>query len=195
MSVQFGLYSVRISFLSLFFFFFLYPYFSWQTLTIHRIAGKGEGIIIFLAFHTHTHTNTREHSFSSSRFLPLLFDQFICNNQTDSWWGLFFLEICNLFKFSLMQLSRSYYWLWHSNWHCEDLSSYQTTTFLLHSERLNQLRLIPLATTVYLSHLPNLFSSHHLSSIRFIFFTRDLAQNSKKHFHSIKIGNDILISI
>ena len=131
-------------------------------------------IVIFLAFHTHihTHTNTREHSFSSSRFVPLHFDQFICNNQTDSWWGLFSLEICNLFTFSLMQLSRSY-WLWHSKWHYEDLSSYQTTTFLLHTERLNQLRLIPLATTVYLSHLPNLF--HHLSSIRFNFFTRDLA--------------------
>ena len=131
-------------------------------------------IVIFLAFHTHTHThtNTREHSFSSSRFVPLHFDQFICNNQTDSWWGLFSLEICNLFTFSLMQLSRSY-WLWHSKWHYEDLSSYQTTTFLLHTERLNQLRLIPLATTVYLSHLPNLF--HHLSSTRFNFFTRDLA--------------------
>ena len=131
-------------------------------------------IVIFLAFHTHTHThtNTREHSFSSSRFVPLHFDQFICNNQTDSWWGLFSLEICNLFTFSLMQLSRSY-WLWHSKWHYEDLSSYQTTTFLLHTERLNQLRLIPLATTVYLSHLPNLF--HHLSSIRFNFFARDLA--------------------
>ena len=131
-------------------------------------------IVIFLAFHTHTHThtNTCEHSFSSSRFVPLHFDQFICNNQTDSWWGLFSLEICNLFTFSLMQLSRSY-WLWHSKWHYEDLSSYQTTTFLLHTERLNQLRLIPLATTVYLSHLPNLF--HHLSSIRFNFFTRDLA--------------------
>ena len=133
-------------------------------------------IVIFLAFHTHTHThthtNTREHSFSSSRFVPLHFDQFICNNQTDSWWGLFSLEICNLFTFSLMQLSRSY-WLWHSKWHYEDLSSYQTTTFLLHTERLNQLRLIPPATTVYLSHLPNLF--HHLSSIRFNFFTRDLA--------------------
>ena len=131
-------------------------------------------IVIFLAFHTHTHThtNTREHSFSSSRFVPLHCDQFICNNQTDSWWGLFSLEICNLFTFSLMQLSRSY-WLWHSKWHYEDLSSYQTTTFLLHTERLNQLRLIPLATTVYLSHLPNLF--HHLSSIRFNFFTRDSA--------------------
>ena len=159
MSVQFGLYSVRISFLSLSFFFFLYRYFSCFPYT-HTHT------------HTHTHTNTREHSFSSSRFVPLHFDQFICNNQTDSWWGLFSLEICNLFTFSLMQLSRSY-WLWHSKWHCEDLSSYQTTTFLLHTERLNQLRLIPPATTVYLSHLPNLF--HHLSSIRFNFFTRDLA--------------------
>ena len=58
-------------------------------------------------------TSTRsEHSFSSSRFLPLLFNRSICNYQTDSWWSLFSLEICILFAFSLMQLSRSY-WLLH----------------------------------------------------------------------------------
>ena len=34
-----------------------------------------------------------EHSFSSSRFLPLLFNRSICNYQTDSWWDLFSLEI------------------------------------------------------------------------------------------------------
>ena len=33
--------------------------------------------------------------------------------------------------------------------HCEDLSSYQTIILLLQSERLNQLRLTPLAITVY----------------------------------------------
>ena len=37
---------------------------------------------------------------------------------------------------------------------------------LLQSDRLNRLRVTPLATTVYLSHQPNSISSHHLSSIR-----------------------------
>ena len=36
---------------------------------------------------------------------------------------------------------------------------------LLHSERLNQMRLTLLATIVYLSHLPNPSPSHHLSFI------------------------------
>ena len=38
----------------------------------------------------------------------------------------------------------------------ENLSSYQTVIFLLPSERLNQLTLTQLVTTVYLSHLSNL---------------------------------------
>ena len=53
-----------------------------------------------------------EYSFSSSRFLPLLFNRFICYYETDTWCDLFSLEICILFAFSLMQLSRGY-WLWH----------------------------------------------------------------------------------
>ena len=48
--------SVFFFFLS-FFFFFFYRYFPWQTLTIHRIAGKVEGIIIFYGFHFHPLTN------------------------------------------------------------------------------------------------------------------------------------------
>ena len=32
-------------------FFIFYRYFLWQTLTIHRIAGRREGIIIFLVLH------------------------------------------------------------------------------------------------------------------------------------------------
>ena len=51
---------------------------------------------------------TPEHSCSSSRFIPLLFNRSICDYQTDSWWDLFSLEICILFTFLLMQLSRSY---------------------------------------------------------------------------------------
>ena len=53
-----------------------------------------------------------DYSLSSSRFLPLLFNWFICNYQNDGWWVLFSLEICILFAFSLMQLSWSY-WLSH----------------------------------------------------------------------------------
>ena len=49
-------------------------------------------------------------------------------------------------------------------WHCEDLSSYQTITLLLQSERLNQPRLSP-PSHHCLSHLPNPTLSHHLSSV------------------------------
>ena len=95
-------------FLSFFLFFFLYRYFPWQILTIQRIVGKREGIII-ICFPL---PPAREHWFNSSKYLPLLFNRSICNYQTDSWWGLFSLDICILFAFLVMQLSRSY-WLWH----------------------------------------------------------------------------------
>ena len=75
------------------------------------------------------------------------------------------------------------------------LSSYQTITLLLQSERLYQLRLKLLATIVYLPHLPNTTTSDHLSFVRlpkcirnegcFIYFTRDWGKNNKEHFHSI----------
>ena len=38
-------------------FFFFYLYFPWQTLTIHRTAGKGEWIIILFVFQLHPLTN------------------------------------------------------------------------------------------------------------------------------------------
>ena len=47
---------------------------------------------------------------------------------------------------------------------CEYWSSYQTITLLLQSKHLNQLK--PLATIVYLSHLPNPTPRHHLPVIR-----------------------------
>ena len=90
-------------------------------------------------------------------------------------------------------------------WHFEDLSSYQTITLLLQSQHLNKLRLAMLATTVYLSQLPNPTPSHHLSSNRlsnckgnkgcFIFFTWDWKKNNRKHFLSVEIGSDILIYV
>ena len=88
---------------------------------------------------------------------------------------------------------------------CEDLSSYQSITLLLQSERLNKLRFTPLLTTVHLSYLFSPTPSHNLSSNRFpkyirnkgcfIFFTRDWTKNNKKQFPSVEIGNDILIYI
>ena len=107
-----------------------------------------------------------EHSFNSSRFLQLIFTQSICNYQTESWWDLFSLDICFLFAFLWMQLSRSY-------WHSEDLSSYQIITLLLPSERLNKLRFTPLPTTVYLSHLPSPTPSYNLPSNRFPKYIRN----------------------
>ena len=80
------------------------------------------------------------------------FYQSICNYQTASLWDLFSLEICILFAFSLVQLSRSY-WLHISKLHCEDLTSYQIITLLLQSERLT---LTLLVTTVYLYTYPTL---------------------------------------
>ena len=129
------MYSICTFFLSSFFF-FLCPYFPWQTLAIHRIAGKGDGIIIFLDFHDHPLINIH----------------------------LIHQDFCHFFLIDLFVITRLIADI--SKWHCEDLSSYQTTTLLLTSKCLIQLRLTPLATTVYLSHLPNPSPSHHLSSIR-----------------------------
>ena len=64
---------------------------------------EGSGSPYFLCFPL---SFAHEHSFISSRFLLLLFNRTICNYQTDSWWDLFYLEICILFVLSLMQLSR-----------------------------------------------------------------------------------------
>ena len=77
--------------------------------------------------------------------------------------------------------------------------------FYYKANGLNQLALTLPVTTVYLLHLPNPTTSHRVSSVRlpkcittercFIFFTRDWGKNNKKHFHSVEIGNDILIYI
>ena len=151
-SVHFGLCSIRISFFLSFFllFFFFYRYVPWQTLTILK---KGNNYFCFPI------PPANEHSFNSSRFLQLIFTQCICNYQTESWWDLFSLDICFLFAFLWMQLSRSY-------WHSEDLNSYQIITLLLPSERLNKLRFTPLPT-VYLSHLLSPIPSYNLPSNQF----------------------------
>ena len=48
---------------------------------------------------------------------------------------------------------------------CQDLSWCQTITLLLQKKRLKQLRLTPLATTVYLSHLCDLTPNYYVSFI------------------------------
>ena len=92
-----------------------------------------------------------------------------------------------------------------SKWYYEDLSSYQTITLLLQSERLGKLRSTSLPTTVHLSHLPSPTPNHNLSSNRFpkcirnkrclIFFIRGWKKNDKKQSPSFEIGNDTLTYI
>ena len=91
----------------------------------------------------------REYTFNSSRFVPLIFNQSICNYWADSWWDLFSLQICILLGFSLMQLSRSYGLSYFkvTLWEFELISNYY---LLLPSEQLSQLTLTQLVTTVYL---------------------------------------------
>ena len=128
------------------FFSFFYWYFSWQKLTVYKIGGTGKGIIIFLVFHFHPVTNIH----LINRYFWHLVTRSICNYQTDSWWDLFSLDVCILFAFIRMQLSRSYFKV--TSWVFDLLSNYQT--LLLQSECYNSLRFTLLATTVYLSHLP-----------------------------------------
>ena len=112
-SVQFSFCSIRIFFLSFFFllfFLFLLVFFLTGT-NDSKDSREGRGNHYFSSIPL---PPSHKHSFSSSRFLPLVFNQYICNYQTDSWWGLFSLESCILFAFSLMQLSRSY-GLWQFN--------------------------------------------------------------------------------
>ena len=110
-SVQFGLLSIRIFFLSFFLlFFFFYWYFPWQTLKIHKIGETGEEIIIFLVFHFNLLTNIHLiHRDFYHLFLLDLFAIFrlIADETSDE----FSLDICILFAFLCTQLSRSY-WFW-----------------------------------------------------------------------------------
>ena len=105
-----------------------------------------------------------------------------------------------------MQLIRNY-WLSYFKvtlWEFELISNYHIK-LLLQTEPLKQLALTPLLTTVYLIHLPNPTPSLHLSSNIFAkmckkwgmfhSFYKRLEKNNKKHLHSVKTGNDILIYI
>ena len=153
---------------------------------MHRITGKG--IIIFLFFHFHSLTSI--HLFSSSRFLPLLLNGSICNYQTDSWRHLLYLEICILFVFSLMHLSRRINFD-ISKWNREHFGSYQNITLLLQSEQLDRCWLIdvdgfPLSTATVNSvvslQLSTFFSSTYNFSCERLCFTFSI---SLSHFLSV----------
>ena len=144
-----------------FLFLFFYQYFFWQTLKIHRIAGKGEGIIIFLVSHFHPFINVQ--LVLQARFLPLLFYRSACNYQTDSWSGLLLLRdlpfifiFIDAIKSELLTLTFQ-----SGIMASESISKYHPCYF-----KVNQLRLTPLDTTVFLSHLISTTPSHCLFSIR-----------------------------
>ena len=142
-------------FLSFFFFFLFLLVFSLTNTNDSKDSKEGRRNHYFSCISL---PPAHKHAFSSSRFLPLVF-----NYQTDSWSDLLSLEIWILFAFSLMQLSIDFD---SSKWHCEDLNSYQTNTFILQIKRLNRLILTPVTTTVHLPGLPSSTPNHHLSSIR-----------------------------
>ena len=119
-----------LSFVLLFFFF--YRYFPWQALTIHKITRNKEGIIIFLVFHFYQLTSIH---LVDQDFYHFFFIDLFCNYQSDSWWDMFYLEICILFAFSLMQLSRSY-WLSYFKVTLWESELIQTFTLPLQSKRL-----------------------------------------------------------
>ena len=122
-TVQFGVCSIHIFFLSSFFFFFS-SLFSLTGTNNSKDSRERKWNHYFSCFPLPL---AHKYSFSSSKFLPLLFNRSICNYQTDSWWDLLSLEICILFAFSLMQLSRSY-WLSHFRvtlWGFELISNYR----------------------------------------------------------------------
>ena len=125
MSIQFDLRSIHLFFLSFFLLFFLFlSVFSLIDTNNSKDSKEGGGNSYFCFPLPPAH----KHSFSSSRLQPVLYNRSITRL---SWWDLFSLEICILFQFLLMQLSRSY-WLWQFKvTFCEDLSSYQTTTLQL----------------------------------------------------------------
>ena len=117
-SVQFGLCFIRIFFFLSFFFFFSFStgIFLDRHLTDSKDSREWNHYVPCFP-----HSPAHEYSFSSSRFLPLLFNRSICSYQADSWWYLFSLNIC-----ILLQSSRSY---WPSGfkvtlWRFELISNY-----------------------------------------------------------------------
>ena len=96
--------SIRIFFLSFFFFFLFLLVFSLTDTNDSKDSKEGRRNHYFSCIPL---PPAHKHSFSSTRFLPLAFNQSICNYQNNSWWDFFSLKIYILFAFSLMQLDFS----------------------------------------------------------------------------------------
>ena len=136
------------------------PYFrSFFYFIFYQDSSEGTGNHYFSCFPL---LLSHEHSFSLSRFLPLFFNRSICIPH----WQLIKLVLLGDLHFICIFIDAVKLQLltFISKWHCEDLSSYQTITLLLQSERLNKVRLTPVSTTIYLSYLPNPTpTTYHLS--------------------------------
>ena len=107
-----------------------------------------------------------EHSFSSSRFLPLLSNWSLYNYQTNSWWDLFFLRDLGFTYIFIDAIQSELLALIFQSDVVRIWAHIKLASLLFQSERLKWTKVTPIATTVYLSHLPNPTPSHHLSSIR-----------------------------
>ena len=134
--------SVFLFFLSSFFSYFLGIF--WLTLTNHKMDGMGEGINVFLVFH----------------FNPLTIIH------------LAYRDFCHFFLFDLLLITRLIadetsfidavkLKLLPLTFQSDIVRIWAHIKLQLQSERLNQLKLTPIATTVYLSHLRNPIHSHH----------------------------------
>ena len=106
-----------------------------------------------------------EHSFSSSRFLPLL-SNWSLTYQTNIWWDLFFLRDWGFTYIFIDAIQSEFLALIFQSDIVRIWAHIKLASLLFQSERLKLPKVTPIATTVYLSHLPNPTSSHHLCSLR-----------------------------
>ena len=134
--------SVFLFFLSSFFSYFLGIF--WLTLTNHKMDGMGEGINVFLVFHFNPLTNIHlaHRHFCHFFLLDLLVITRLIADAT---------SFIDAIKLKLLTLT----------FQSDIVRIWGHIKLQLPSERLNQLKLTPIATTVYLSHLPNPTHSHH----------------------------------
>ena len=128
-------------FLSSFFSYFLGLF--WLTLTNHKMDGMGEGINVFLVFHFNPlmNINLAHWHFCHFFLLDLLVITRLIADET---------SFIDAVKSKLLTLT----------FKSDIVRIWAHIKLQLQSERLNQLKLTPIATTVYLSHLPNPTHNH-----------------------------------
>ena len=147
--------------------------------------------------------SAHEHSYSSSRFLPVLFSRSICNYQTDSWWDMFFPRDLHFTCIFIDAIKSELLTLTFQSDIVRIWAHTKLSTLLFQSKGLNRLRLAPLATTVYLSHLPSPTPIHQLSSIHLpkcirnkeCFIFSEIGTKITKIIFSVEIENGNLIYI